>query len=90
MNTKKSANDKTRSTLRLVQGGEAKAVVGLRETARRIGISYGYATRLTMVGRFPIPHLPRLGRLGHFRFSTIAIDRYLAEASTQDARVRRR
>jgi len=89
VNRKASASAKTRPTLRLVGGHEAVAV-GLRETCRRIGLSYGYGQRLTMVGTFPVPHLPRIGRLGHFRFSTVEINRYLADASTQDARVRRR
>ena len=69
---------------RQFQGDEA---VGLREACRRIGLSYGYALRLTMVGRFPVPHLPRLGPRGHFRFSPSVIADYLAEASTNDARV---
>lgn len=71
---------------RALQGDEA---VGLRETCRRIGISYGYGRRLAMDGKFPLPSLPRLGPRGHFRFSPIVINEYLTEASTNDARVAR-
>ena len=70
--------------------GQRDQAVGLREAARRIGISYGYARRLAMVGKFPIPHLPRLGPLGHFRFSPTVLDDYLNAASTADARTARR
>ena len=72
---------------RLLQGDEA---VSLREAARRIGVSYGYARKLVMVGKFPIPHLPRLGPLGHFRFSPSVLNDYLHEASTAEARTARR
>ena len=72
---------------RPLQGDQA---VSLREAARRIGISYGYARRLVMEVRFPVPHLPRLGPLGHFRFSPTEIASYLGDASTADARAARR
>ena len=54
--------------------------VGLREAARRIGLSYNYAKRLATEGRFRVPHLPRLGPRGHFRFSPHEIDDYLRNA----------
>lgn len=79
--------DGTETTLTVT--AESQAAVGLRAAARRIGISYGYARRLTMEGRFPVPHLPRFGKRGHFRFSPYELEDYLRSASTPEAQVRR-
>ena len=64
---------------------ERDTAVSLREACRRIGISYSYGLKLAMVGKFPLPSLPRLSKRGHFRFSPSVIDAYLSEASTRDA-----
>lgn len=69
---------------RPLQGDEA---LTLREACRRIGISYSYGRQLAMVGKFPLPCLPRLGPRGHFHFSPRVLAEYLDEASTNDARV---
>lgn len=65
----------------LVPNGQG---VSLREACARTGISYGYGRRLVAAGRFPIPALPRLGRRGRHRYSTVDIDRYLNTASLED------
>ena len=73
---------------------EELRAVNLAECCRRIGVSLATGERLVAEGRFPIPALPRLGQEGSKRprrtYSTHDIDRYLREASTDDARTARR
>lgn len=64
---------------------KAKAV-SLRIAAERCGMSYGNARRKVAEGTFPVPALPRVGPRDWHRYSEVDIDRYLANASTDDAR----
>lgn len=68
---------------------DARAV-SFRECCRRLDISERTGKRRLADGTFPIPELPRRAARGHHKFSTVVIDRYLAEESTADAIVQRR
>lgn len=61
----------------------------LNEVCRRLGVSRRTAERLLAHGQFPVPALPRIGR-SHWRFSSSDLNHFLLNASTADARVRRR
>lgn len=68
---------------------EELRAVDFSECCRRIGISRRTGERLAAEGRFPVPALPRLGQEGSRRprrtYSTFEIERYLREASSEDA-----
>ena len=68
---------------------ERNQAVRLDIACGRLGISKRTGERLLAQGLFPIPALPRITRKrgSPHLFSTIDIDRYLAEASTADALV---
>lgn len=52
--------------------------VGLKECARRIGMSHDHARHLVAEGTFPVPELKRRpGKRSHHQYSDAAIDAYL-------------
>lgn len=55
----------------------------------RLGISMRTAMRWLDAGTFPIPALPRPPR-GRWKFSSVQVDAYFAQAAVADARTKRR
>jgi hypothetical protein len=52
--------------------------VGLKDCARRIGMSHDHARKLVANGTFPIPELKRRpGTKSHHQYSDAAIEKYL-------------
>jgi predicted DNA-binding transcriptional regulator AlpA len=66
---------------------ESRAV-DLRVACERLGMSVRTGERRLAEGRFPIPELPRPRRARGVKhlFSSVVIDRYLNDASTEDVR----
>lgn len=64
-----------------------RGTLSFAETCARIGTSRRTGERWLHDGTFPVPALPRLGR--RHRFAIVEIERYLANASTQDVAPRR-
>lgn len=79
-----SANISGDSHFSTAHGPRTVCAVGLKECARRIGMSHSHARHLVADGTFPIPELKRRPGKSHHQYSEAAIAAYL-QSDTSDA-----